>query len=59
MLTASEVVGIRLKEFTVITILGVDFKILHSCLWLSKLGSLFGSLLLYGTYYLGYPKRGP
>ena len=24
---------------------------------LSKLWSLFGSLLLYGTYYLGYPKR--
>ena len=27
--------------------------------WLSKLGSLFGSLLLYGTYYLGYPTRDP
>ena len=24
---------------------------------LSKLWSLFGSLLEYGTYYLGYPKR--
>ena len=27
--------------------------------WLSKLWSLFGSLLSYGTYYLGYPKRDP
>ena len=27
--------------------------------WLSKLWSLFGSLLSYGTYYLGYPKRNP
>ena len=26
--------------------------------WLSKLWSLFGSLLFYGTYYFGYPKRG-
>ena len=26
--------------------------------WLSKLWSLFGSLLQYGAYYLGYPKRG-
>ena len=25
----------------------------------AKLWSLFGSLLLYGTYYLGYPKKGP
>ena len=25
--------------------------------WLSKLWSLLGSLLKYGTYYLGYPKR--
>ena len=25
--------------------------------WLSKLWSLFGSLLQYGTYHLGYPKR--
>ena len=25
--------------------------------WLSKLWSLFGPLLSYGTYYLGYPKR--
>ena len=25
--------------------------------WLSKLWSLFGSLLYYGTYYLGSPKR--
>ena len=25
--------------------------------WLSKLCSLVGSLLQYGTYYLGYPKR--
>ena len=28
--------------------------------WLSKLGSLFGSLLQYGTYYLfRVPKKGP
>ena len=27
--------------------------------WLSKLWSLFGSLIYYGTYYLGYPKRDP
>ena len=27
--------------------------------WLSKLWSLFGSLLEYGTYYLGYPKKDP
>ena len=25
--------------------------------WLSKLWSLLGSLLSYGTYYFGYPKR--
>ena len=25
--------------------------------WLPKLWSLFGSLLQYGTYYLGYTKR--
>ena len=25
---------------------------------MSILGSVFGSLLLYGAYYLGYPKRG-
>ena len=27
--------------------------------WLSKLWSLFGSLVQYGTYYLEYPKRNP
>ena len=27
--------------------------------WLSKLWSLFGSLIWYGTYYLRYPKRDP
>ena len=27
------------------------------CGWLFKLWSLFASLLQYGTYYLGYPKR--
>ena len=27
--------------------------------WLSKLWSAFGSLIYYGTYYLGYPKRDP
>ena len=27
--------------------------------WLSKLWSLFGSLIYYGTYYLGYPGKGP
>ena len=28
-----------------------------SNVWLSKLWSLFGSLLEYGTYYLGYSER--
>ena len=27
--------------------------------WFSKLGSLFGYGIRPGTYYLGYPKRGP
>ena len=34
-------------------------RIWVSCGWLSKLGSLFGSLIEYGTDYLGYPKRDP
>ena len=29
----------------------------NSCGWLSKLGSLIGSLFSYGTYYLGYPTK--
>ena len=34
-----------------------SFGVQLVCGWLSKLGPLFGSLLNYGTYYLGYPKR--
>ena len=36
---------------------GVAQCVIHG--WLSKLGSLFGSLNSYGTDYLGYPKGDP
>ena len=46
-----------IENVQVFSKLSHTIAVLATCGWLSKLWSLLGSLVKYGTYYLGYPKR--